>query len=115
MSANTIELIVFFVYFVAMLVIGVYFFIKSKDAGGKKYFLAEREMGPWVTALSAGASDMSAWVLMGLPASIYALGTSQAWIAVGLFFGYSYPPRKKQLSFCGKKPRGAKLLSAERF
>lgn len=89
MSANTIELIVFFVYFVAMLVIGVYFFIKSKDAGGKKYFLAEREMGPWVTALSAGASDMSAWVLMGLPASIYALGTSQAWIAVGLFIGYS--------------------------
>lgn len=89
MSSNKTELIVFFVYFIAMLAIGVYFFIKSKDAGGKKYFLAEREMGPWVTALSAGASDMSAWVLMGLPASIYALGTSQAWIAIGLFIGYA--------------------------
>lgn len=89
MSAKTIELLVFCVYFLAMLAVGIYFFIKSKDAGGKKYFLAEREMGPWVTALSAGASDMSAWALMGLPASIYAIGTSQAWIAVGLFVGYA--------------------------
>lgn len=89
MSAKTTELLVFCVYFLAMLAVGIYFFIKSKDAGGKKYFLAEREMGPWVTALSAGASDMSAWALMGLPASIYAIGTSQAWIAVGLFVGYA--------------------------
>ena len=46
-------------------------------------------MGAWVTALSAGASDMSAWVLMGLPTSIYALGVGQAWIAVGLAVGYT--------------------------
>ena len=46
-------------------------------------------MGPWVTALSAGASDMSAWVLMGLPTSIYALGLGQAWISIGLLTGYS--------------------------
>lgn len=46
-------------------------------------------MGPWVTALSAGASDMSAWVLMGLPTSIYALGLGQAWISIGLLTGYA--------------------------
>lgn len=46
-------------------------------------------MGPWVTALSAGASDMSAWVLMGLPTSIYALGVGQVWISVGLAIGYT--------------------------
>ena len=46
-------------------------------------------MGPWVSALSAGASDMSAWVLMGLPASIYAAGIGQAWIAIGLAVGYA--------------------------
>ena len=68
------ELIVFLVYLVFMVGIGVYFFLKSKDGGEKGYFLGGREMGPWVSALSAGASDMSAWVLMGLPASIYAAG-----------------------------------------
>jgi sodium/proline symporter len=46
-------------------------------------------MGPWVTALSAGASDMSAWVLMGLPTAIYAAGLGQIWISVGLALGYA--------------------------
>ena len=46
-------------------------------------------MGSWVAALSAGASDMSAWVLMGLPTSIYALGIGQVWISVGLAIGYT--------------------------
>lgn len=46
-------------------------------------------MGPWVTALSAGASDMSAWVLMGLPTAIYAKGLGQIWIPVGLILGYA--------------------------
>ena len=69
--------------------IGVYFFLKNKSGGDKTYFLGGRKMGAWVSALSAGASDMSAWVLMGLPASVYALGTGQAWIAVGLAIGYA--------------------------
>ena len=59
------EIIVFIVYLLFMLGIGVYFFIKNKTGGEKGYFLGGRKMGPWVTALSAGASDMSAWVLMG--------------------------------------------------
>ncbi|MBE6971577.1 MAG: sodium/proline symporter [Ruminococcaceae bacterium] len=83
------EIVVFIVYLVFMLGVGVYFFFRNKDGGDKTYFLGGRQMGAWVTALSAGASDMSAWVLMGLPASIYSLGIGQAWIAVGLAIGYT--------------------------
>ena len=84
---NYSELVVFIIYLVAMLAIGVFFFSRAKG-GDKDYFLGGRQMGPWVTALSAGASDMSAWVLMGLPASIFALGMGQTWIAIGLAVGY---------------------------
>ena len=83
------ELIVFILYLVFMLSIGVYFFVKGRGTGEKEYFLGGRKMGPWVSALSAGASDMSAWVLMGLPASIYAAGIGKAWIAIGLAIGYA--------------------------
>ncbi|MBR5515866.1 MAG: sodium/proline symporter PutP [Clostridia bacterium] len=82
------EILAFVIYFVAMLGIGVFFFIKSKaDAGEKEYFLGGRQMGPWVTAMSAQASDMSAWLLMGLPGSIVAFGLGQAWIGIGLAIG----------------------------
>ena len=86
---NYIELSVFIAYFVFMVAIGLYFFSKSKGAGEKDYFLGGRNMGAWVSALSAGASDMSAWVLMGLPASIYLSGMGQTWIAIGLGIGYA--------------------------
>lgn len=101
------ELIVFVVYLLFMVGIGVYFFLKSKDGGEKGYFLGGREMGPWVSALSAGASDMSAWVLMGLPASIYAAGVGQTWIAIGLAIGYTVSwlveaPRLRKYSIAAK-------------
>ncbi len=83
------ESVIFIIYLAFMLGIGVYFFIKTRSGGEKAYFLGNREMGPWVSALSAGASDMSAWVLMGLPTSVYALGIGQVWIPVGLFIGYA--------------------------
>ena len=83
------EVIVFIIYLIFLICIGVYFFMKSKTGGEKTYFLGGRQMGPWVSALSAGASDMSAWVLMGLPASIYAAGIGKAWIAIGLAIGYA--------------------------
>ena len=86
---NYTELFVFVVYLLFMLGIGLYFFFRSKDGGDKDYFLGGRNMGAWVSALSAGASDMSAWVLMGLPASIYAAGMGQTWIAIGLGIGYA--------------------------
>ena len=82
------EMIAFLVYLVLVLAIGVYFFIKGrKQTGDKSYFLGGREMNGWVAALSAGASDMSAWVLMGLPGSIYLWGMGQIWISVGLYAG----------------------------
>ena len=84
-----VESLVFVVYLLFMLGIGVNFFLRSKSGGEKDFFLGGRQMGPWVSALSAGASDMSAWVLMGLPASIYAAGLGQAWIAIGLAIGYA--------------------------
>lgn len=73
-------------YFIAMLGIGLYAYKKStEDLSG--YMLGGRQLGPAVTALSAGASDMSGWMLMGLPGAIYVSGVSQLWIAVGLLVG----------------------------
>ena len=86
---KTPELAALLLYFVFVLGIGIYFFLKDRKraAGEKDYFLGGREMNGWVSALSAGASDMSAWVLMGLPGSIYLLGMGQVWIAAGLLLG----------------------------
>ena len=86
---NIQEVSVFIIYLVFMLSVGVWFFFRDRNQTEKGYFLGDRKMGPWVAALSAGASDMSAWVLMGLPTSVYALGLGQLWIAVGLALGYS--------------------------
>ena len=81
------ELLALILYFAAMLSIGTFFFLKSKSTTDKDYFLGGRSMGPWVTAMSAQASDMSAWLLMGLPGSILAFGLGQAWIGIGLAIG----------------------------
>lgn len=75
----------FLVYLGIMLTIGIYFFNKSKDM--TDYFLGGRQLNSWVTALSAQASDMSGWLLMGLPAAAYMSGLSSAWIAIGLAAG----------------------------
>ena len=83
------EIAVFIIYLCCMLAIGVFFFFKDRHGGEKTYFLGDRKMGPWVAALSAGASDMSAWLLMGLPTSIYAIGVGEVWIAIGLGAGYA--------------------------
>ena len=82
-----LELIAFVVYFAAMLTIGVVFFFRTRSGGAKEYFLGGRSMGPWVTAMSAQASDMSAWLLMGLPGSVLAFGLGKAWIGIGLAIG----------------------------
>ncbi len=81
------DILAFVLYFVAMIAIGIFFFFKSKEVTEKDYFLGGRAMGPWVTAMSAQASDMSAWLLMGLPGSILAFGFGQAWIGIGLAIG----------------------------
>lgn len=81
------EILAFILYFVFVIAIGLYFFLRNKNAGEKEYFLGGRSMGPWVTAMSAQASDMSAWLLMGLPGSILAFGLGQVWIGIGLTIG----------------------------
>lgn len=73
-------------YFVLMLAIGLYAWRKStEDSAG--YLLAGRNLPPSVAALSAGASDMSGWLLLGLPGALYAAGLVEAWIGIGLFVG----------------------------
>jgi len=73
-------------YFLVMLGIGLYAFKQSsEDSAG--YLLGGRQLGPAVTALSAGASDMSGWMVMGLPGAMYASGLANIWIAVGLIVG----------------------------
>ena len=81
------EVLAFILYFVVVLGIGIFFFFRTKGGGEKEYFLGGRSMGPWVTAMSAQASDMSAWLLMGLPGSILAFGFGQVWIGIGLALG----------------------------
>ena len=81
------RILAFVLYFVAMLGIGIFFFLKSKNSGEKDYFLGGRSMGPWVTAMSAQASDMSGWLLMGFPGSIMAFGMGKVWIGIGLALG----------------------------
>jgi SSS family solute:Na+ symporter len=73
-------------YFVLMLGIGLYAYKKSTD-DVSGYMLGGRQLHPAVGALSAGASDMSGWMLMGLPGAVYVSGLGAAWIAVGLVIG----------------------------
>lgn len=89
MNNNILEVVAFVVYLFVVLAVGIYFFMRGrKEQGGDKdYFLGGRNMNGFVAALSAGASDMSAWVLMGLPGSIYLYGMGQVWISVGLLLG----------------------------
>ncbi len=76
----------FGLYLLLMVGTGLYFYRKSKNSI-EDYLLGGRGLGSWVTALSAQASDMSGWLLMGLPGAVYLGGLSQSWIAIGLFLG----------------------------
>ena len=74
------------IYFTFMLGIGLYAYRTStQDVSG--YLLGGRQVGPAVTALSAGASDMSGWIIMGLPGAMYLSGLSNIWIGIGLIGG----------------------------
>lgn len=83
---ETSSLAALMLYFAAMIAIGVYAWWKSANTA-EGYLLAGRDLSPSVTALSAGASDMSGWLLLGLPGALYLTGLSAAWIAVGLVLG----------------------------
>jgi sodium/proline symporter len=85
MTASTPLLITFAIYLLAMIGIGVVAWKRTRDFDD--YILGGRSLGGYVTALSAGASDMSGWLLMGLPGALYLSGVSEAWIAIGLVLG----------------------------
>ncbi len=83
---ETGTLITLALYFVLMIAIGLFAWRKSTDTS-EGYLLAGRNLHPAVAALSAGASDMSGWLLLGLPGALYASGLVEAWIGIGLFLG----------------------------
>ena len=84
-SSLGIVLVAFFLYLLMMVIIGAMCMKQNNNA--EDYFLGGRNLNGFVAALSAQASDMSGWLLMGLPGSIYMMGTGQAWIGIGLFIG----------------------------
>lgn len=80
-------LLAMLIYFVVVVVIG-FIYAKKSNQSTENYFLGGRRLGPWLTALSAEASDMSGWLLMGLPGIAYFTGASDAmWTAIGLAIG----------------------------
>ena len=85
MTVSTPLLVTFLAYLLLMIGIGLWAWWQTKTFDD--YILGGRSLGPVVTALSAGASDMSGWLLMGLPGALYATGLAEAWIAIGLCAG----------------------------
>lgn len=85
MTDNTYQLIAIIIYLLGMVAIGLYAYKRTKNLND--YMLGGRNLGPAVSALSAGAADMSQWLLMGLPGAIYVSGLVEGWIAVGLTLG----------------------------
>ena len=85
MEFSVYTVIAFVVYALVILGIGIYSFRKSKSVSD--FFLGGRQLGSWTTAISAQASDMSGWLLMGLPGAIFVSGLKESWVAVGLLIG----------------------------
>ncbi|KLI97842.1 sodium/proline symporter PutP [Luteimonas sp. FCS-9] len=85
MTANTPLYVTFAAYLLLMVGIGLWAWHRTRTFDD--YILGGRSLGSYVTALSAGASDMSGWLLMGLPGALYLTGVSEAWIAIGLTIG----------------------------
>ncbi|MEE1227741.1 MAG: sodium/proline symporter PutP [Lachnospiraceae bacterium] len=86
MNGNTIAILIAFAAYL-LLMVGIGVWSMKKTTGADDFFLGGRGLSGPVAAMSAQASDMSGWLLMGLPGTVYALGTGQAWIAVGLGIG----------------------------
>ena len=88
MNAETLQIFIAMItYMAAVILIGVYF-AKRANKSSEEYYLGGRSLGPWVTAMSAEASDMSGWLLMGLPGVAYWCGLADAaWTAIGLALG----------------------------
>ena len=83
---QTLEYVSIGIYLLMMIGIGVYSYRKT-NTSSQDFLIGGRKMGPVVTALSAGAADMSGWLLMGVPGAMYAVGLSSSWLAIGLTIG----------------------------
>ncbi len=88
MGGNSIQILISIVIYLAVVVIIGVAFAKRANENSDNYFIGGRTLGPWITAMSAEASDMSGWLLMGLPGVAYWCGISDAiWTAIGLAIG----------------------------
>ena len=85
LSHNISIVISFIIYLALMMAIGIYYYRRTQNISD--YILGSRGLGAWVTSMSAEASDMSGWMLMGVPGAAYVAGLSSAWIAVGIAIG----------------------------
>lgn len=85
LELNIGVIVAFIVYLGAMMSIGIYYWRKEQNMSD--YILGGRQLGAWVTSMSAEASDMSGWMLMGLPGYAYVAGLGAGWIALGLMLG----------------------------
>ena len=111
MNAEMIaRLVAFVLYLSSMIYIGLKYMNKNKSSSD--FFLGGRNVGPWMTALSAEASDMSGWLLMGLPGVAYLTGMKEAfWTAMGLEIGtylnwlFVAKPLRKYTIACGDSDR----------
>lgn len=108
----------FTLYFLGMLIVGIYFYYKTKSASD--YILGSRSLPPSVAALSAGASDLSGWALMGLPGAIYAGGFSNSWIIlftlIGVYVNWKFiAPRLRILTVAFQNAQTIPEYFANRF
>ncbi len=88
MSSETLQILIAMVIYMAVVILIGIVFAKKANANSENYYLGGRSLGPWVTAMSAEASDMSGWLLMGLPGVAYWCGLADAaWTAIGLAVG----------------------------
>ena len=88
MNSQTVQILIAMVIYMAIVVVIGVVFAKKANKSSENYFLGGRSLGPWVTAMSAEASDMSGWLLMGLPGVAYWCGLADAaWTAIGLAIG----------------------------
>ena len=88
MTSQTIQILIAMVIYMAVVIAIGIIFAKTANKSSENYFLGGRSLGPWVTAMSAEASDMSGWLLMGLPGVAYWCGLADAaWTAIGLAIG----------------------------
>lgn len=85
MTGNIHIILAFILYLMFMMAIGIYYYRRTRNMAD--YILGNRKLGAWVTSMSAEASDMSGWMLMGLPGYAYLAGVSAGWIALGLALG----------------------------